>query len=127
MNLNESHQLSHEISDLVRINLTEVKDVSVYFEYVKQRNILAEDITDRRQDLVELIDNLVNKTRSKLNCHDIKLYQLGEKITIFLHCELNLDCSTERIEKINEIISKKIQEGIANIESVHIHVEPMQN
>ena len=127
MNLSESHQLSHQITDLVQQKISGVKEVNVYFEYVKQQNIQAEDITIQRPDLVSQIDAFLNKTPEKLNCHDIKLYKLGEKIAIFLHCELKQDCSTERIEKISEIISTKIQTGIANVESVHIHVEPMQN
>lgn len=125
MNLNESHALSHKIGAMVQESMKDVKDVSVNFEYVKQNYITAEDITDKSQKLIESIGKLVNKVPDKLNCHDIKVYTQQGKKTIFLHCELNGNFSIEKIEKISKNISNKIRKNIGNIESIHVHVEPM--
>jgi divalent metal cation (Fe/Co/Zn/Cd) transporter len=125
MSLKESHNLSHEIGDLICQQLAAVKDVSVNFEYVKRQCITAQDITDQSQNIISRIKSLVNKVPERLNCHDIKIYSQGGKLTIFLHCEMKEEYSIEKIENISNAISDKIKTNIQNIESIHMHVEPM--
>jgi len=126
MSLNESHELSHEIGGLIQDELKDVEDVSVNFEFVKQSHILAEDVTGQSRELVTQVESLINRVPDKLNCHDIKIYSDGNEITMFLHCEISGDYSTEKIELISKNISKKIRGNRDNIRDVHIHVEPME-
>lgn len=123
INLRESHELSHIISELIQHDLNDVEDVSVNFEYVRQQQIPARDITAESQSLIREIGSLLNNT-GELNCHDIKIYSLGEKLTLFLHCEINEDCDMDRIEIISREISSRIKINISNIENIHIHIEP---
>jgi cation diffusion facilitator family transporter len=125
MNLTESHHLSHEIGDLISQQLQDVRDVSVNFEYVKRQYITAEDVTDQNPDIISQIKNLVNKVPERLNCHDIKIYSQGGKLTIFLHCEMKEEYSIEKIENISKAINEKIKSNIREIDSIHMHVEPM--
>ncbi len=125
MTLHKSHALSHEIGDLIKNKLQDVKDISVNFEYVKREYITAEDITDKSQEIIDRIYKLINKVPEKLNCHDIKVYGQGDKITIFLHCCMNEQYTTEKIENISKAISTKIRNNITNIERIHMHVEPI--
>lgn len=127
LNLKESHDLSHKIIELVQSDLKDVQDVSVNFEYVRQRHIQAEDITGQSQELIKRVEDVVNRDYERLNCHDIKVYREGEKLAIFLHCEFGADYCTERIEKISDIVSKKIRECSKDIENIHIHPEPMSD
>lgn len=124
VSLKESHQLSHEIGELVEMELQDVKDVSVNFEFVQQKPISAEDITGESQDLIGEIAGLLCDLPDRSNCHDIKIYRLGEKISIFLHCELDENVTTEMIERVSKEISDKLRTNIKNIERIHIHVEP---
>lgn len=124
LTLKESHYLSHRIGELIQAEMTDVQDVTVTFEYVKRQNILAEDISKESMGLINEISAAINKTPQRLNCHDIRLYKQNEKITVFLHCELNGNYSVERIEKVSDLITAKIKRLIANIENIHIHVEP---
>jgi cation diffusion facilitator family transporter len=125
MNLRESHELSHTIGELIQKDLNDVEDVSVNFEHMKQQQILARDITAESQSLIYKINSLLNGDSGQLNCHDIKIYSLGDKLTLFLHCEINEDYELDRIESISKEISNRIKSQIANIENIHIHVEPM--
>lgn len=127
MTLKESHDLSHEIGDLIAAELGDVKEVSVNFEYVKRQCITAEDITDRSQSIIDKIYSLINKVPSKLNCHDVKVYSQGGRLTIFLHCEMKEEYTTEKIENISKAISEKIRSNISGIDRIHLHVEPMEN
>ncbi|MCX7746371.1 MAG: cation-efflux pump [Clostridia bacterium] len=126
MNLNDSHHLSHELADLIKGELTDVQDVSVTFEYVKQNHIFAEDVTDKSREMILEIEGMVNKVPQKLNCHDIKVYSEGEKLTVFLHCEICDNYEISKIEKISKNISNKIKKNIQCVENVHVHVEPME-
>ncbi len=125
LSLQEAHNLSHEIGGLVQQSLADVEDVSVNFEYVRQQNIVAEDVTAASQYLIQTIDRLINRVPEKLNCHDVRVYRRGSKLTLFLHCELSGNYGTETVERISNGIAQKIRKVIANIDSVFIHVEPM--
>lgn len=125
MTLKESHNLSHEIGDMISQQLTDVKDVNVNFEYVKRQCIAAQDVTAENQHIINKIMNLVNKVPERLNCHDIKIYSQGGKLTIFLHCEMKEEYSIEKIENISKAINEKIKANIPDIDSIHMHVEPM--
>jgi cation diffusion facilitator family transporter len=125
MTLKESHNLAHEIGDLIKGELDSVEEVNVNFEYVKREFIAAQDVTDQNQGIVMKIKELINKVPDRLNCHDIKIYSQCDKLTIFLHCEMDDDYSTEKIESISKAISEKIKANIRNIDSIHMHVEPL--
>ncbi len=125
MTLKESHHLSHEIGDLICQELNDVKDVSVYFEYVKRQCISAQDVTAQNQDTIAKILELVETVPEHLHCHDIKIYSQGGKLTIFLHCEMKEEYSIEQIETLTKAIREKIESNIRDIDSIHIHVEPI--
>ncbi len=125
MNVKSSHDLSHEIDKLIKSDIKDVRDVNVYIECAKLSYIQAEDVTGQSQGLVEEIERLINKVPEKLNCHDIKVYEQGSKKTIFLHCELNGNYTTEKVDRISKNIISKIKRNIKDIESIHIHVEPI--
>jgi cation diffusion facilitator family transporter len=126
MNLRESHELSHTIGRLIQHDLNDVADVSVNFEHVKQQQISALDVTAESQGLIRKIDLLLNNT-GQLNCHDIKIYSFGDKLSLFLHCEVNEDYELDKIETISKEISSRIKDNIANVENIHVHLEPMNS
>lgn len=124
MSLNESHELSHTIGEAIQSSVKDVADVNVNFEYVQQSHIIAEDVTEQKRDLTREINRLISSMDDNVGCHDIKLYGEGNKITVFLHCELCGSYTTEQIEATSKRISNRIKENIRNITSVHIHTEP---
>ena len=125
MSLKQSHDLSHQIEEQIRKELADVADVSVNFEFVKQKHILAEDVTEQSQDMIREISGMINMVPEKLNCHDIRVYAQGERVALFLHCEMSGSYTTGKTEKIIKNISNKIKSHFKNIDSVHIHVEPI--
>ncbi len=125
MNLNQSHELSHTIGGLIEEAVRDVVEVSVNFEYVNRRSIQAEDITDSSGETISKICGHIKEVSETINCHDIKVYRQGNKLTIFLHCEVEEDYTTEITEQITKKITNKIRDNISDIESVHIHFEPV--
>lgn len=124
MSLKVSHQLSHQIEELVMKELNDVKNVSVHFEYVKNQFVEAEDVTAQSQVLIGRIDQMINSRSENLNCHDIKVYSQNGRLAIFLHCELDADYTTEKIESVSKEIKTRIREGFLNVDSIYVHVEP---
>jgi len=102
-----AHELSHQISQLITSALPEVADVSVTFETAPQQHIIARDVTGQRTELIKKLEDLVNRAPDKLYCHDLKIYQEGEKLTVFLHCALKENLATEKLEKVSKNISQK--------------------
>ncbi len=127
MNLKESHDLSHEINERIKDQMKDVEDVNVKFERVLEKYITAEDITDKSSDIIKAINEMVNKAPERLNCHDIKIYSEGAGKTIFLHCELDGKYSIEKTEIISKSITNKIRRNVEGVDSVHIHVEPIED
>lgn len=127
ISLNDSHTLSHRISEMIQSAMPDVSDVSVNFEHVKQQHIVAEDITGQSHYMAKTITDMVNTVPEQLNCHDINIYRRDKKLTIFLHCEISGNLTTDEIEKISKDISNKIKSNFENIENVHIHAEPIED
>ena len=126
LNLEAAHELSHQISRMISEALPEVADVSVTFETAQQTHTIVRDVTGQRGDIIKRIEDLVNKAPDKLYCHDIKIYQEGEKFTVFLHCALQANFATEKLEKVSKNLAQRIRKAFASIESIHIHVEPLE-
>jgi cation diffusion facilitator family transporter len=125
LNLDQSHDLSHEITALIQQQLPDVRDVHVTFEVSRQRHIMARDITHESAEFIRALDRMINRVPDRLNCHDIKIYSQGGKISVFLHCGLKRNFGSERIEKLTKNISRRIKKSFARVDSVHIHVEPI--
>ena len=66
---------------------------------------IVRDVTGQRGDIIKRLEDLVNKAPDKLYCHDIKIYQEGGKFTVFLHCALQANFATEKLEKVSKTIS----------------------
>jgi len=128
LSLKASHRLSHEIEDMIRNSIDNVEAASVNFEYVPQKCISARDVTQERRDMVNDIESLIRSSSSGIDCHDIRIYSQGEKYTVFLHCEFN-DSSyeVEKTEAVIKSLCNILKISIKQIESVHIHVEPVDN
>jgi cation diffusion facilitator family transporter len=127
LTLKASHELAHKISSMIQHELPEVGEVSVNFEYMKQKHVVARDVTEQSRELISKIDTLINKVPHKLNCHDVKIYSQGDKLTVFFHCGLRGNYATEKIEKVSRNITKRIRKTFSNVESIHIHVEPIDS
>ena len=121
--LKESHDLSHRISNMLQDELNDIDSAIIYFQCADQ-TIMAEDITESRQDVVADIRNLVNKQAGNINCHDIKLYRQDDKISSFLHCEISDDYTVEELDSISANITQELKNNIRNLADVHIHFEP---
>lgn len=125
LSLEESHELSHAIGDLIQSSVENVEDVSVNFEYVEQNHIRAVDITGESGELIERIKSLIDIGCDNGGCHDVKVYRQDDKLTIFLHCELNKSYTTEKTEQVTKSVTEKIRSSIGNVDRIHIHFEPM--
>jgi cation diffusion facilitator family transporter len=125
LNLEASHELSHKITALIQQQLPDVRDVHVTFETAKQRHIMARDLTEQSADLIGQINRMINRVPERLNCHDIKVYSQGGKVSVFLHCGLKKNYQSDQLEKLTKNISRRIKKTFSRVDSVHIHVEPI--
>lgn len=125
IDLNESHKLSHDIENEICQVVENVDDINVFLEYVEQKYLSAEDITSNSEELVQRITSLLNVSPDNLNCHHVKIYRRNNKYTIFLHCALNNNVPIEKAQIISKKISGKIRKNINSVESIHVHIEPM--
>ncbi len=125
LTLKDSHELSHRIGNLVQKAVKNVDNVSLYFERAEQA-VETEDITETQQDIVDNIKTVVLKIRDNVDCHDIKLYRKGNKVSTFLHCGVRGDFTVDKLETISNSIKIELKNNVARLENVHIHFEPLE-
>lgn len=126
LTLQDSHELSHKIGNLVQNTLKNVENVSLSFERTEQA-VQTEDITEMHQEIVDSIKGTVKKTRDNVDCHDIKLYRNGKKVSTFLHCGVRRDLTVDKLEKISSSLKSELKENVTCLENVHIHFEPIDS
>ena len=123
LTLKESHDLSHRISNIIQDELPDIDSAVIYFQCSDQK-IMAEDITESRQDLIEDIRKRVKKIKDDMDCHDIKLYLQNKKISVFLHCAMNENYTVEKLEDLSRNITEELKNNIKHLDDIHIHFEP---
>ncbi|GAB6151444.1 cation diffusion facilitator family transporter [Desulfosporosinus burensis] len=124
LTLKDSHELSHRIGNMVQKAINNVDNVSLYFERAEQV-VETEDITETQQDIIDNIKTAVLKIRDNVDCHDIKLYRKGNKVSTFLHCGVRGDFTVDKLETISNSIKSELKNNVARLENVHIHFEPL--
>lgn len=124
LTLHDTHGLSHIIGDRLKNEINCVDNVNLFFERA-EREITTEEITAAEPEMVRRIAEAVNSLSCKLDCHEIRLYNNGEKFTTFLHCGVSAACTLEQLERLSDTIKRKLRNDIHRLENVHIHFEPI--
>ena len=93
----------------------------------KQQKYLGVMIMIRNATLEDLKDimEIIKSAPEKVDCHDIKVYKRSEKLTVFLHCEVDGSLDTDKIELITKDIINRIKREKPDIEDINMHVEPI--
>jgi cation diffusion facilitator family transporter len=125
LTLQESHELSHLISDNIREVIKDIDNVNIYFE-CSEEAVLAEDITGMRTEIVDKIRETVSKIDGGINCHDIRLYSKGDRISTFLHCAVSGCFTVDKLEGLSHAIKYELRKNVNPLENVHIHFEPIE-
>lgn len=125
LTLKDSHDLSHRISNMVQNAVGDIDNVNLYFECAEQV-AQAEDITETQLDIIDSIKKTVGKLRADVDCHEIKLYSVGNKVSTFLHCAVRGDFTIDNLEKISASIKSELKSNVTQLENVHIHFEPIE-
>jgi cation diffusion facilitator family transporter len=125
LTLNESHNLSHEISNMIQTEIKDVDNVNLYFERAEQV-VETKDITKLHEGITKNIKNLVNNINADIDCHEIKLYSNKDKVSAFLHCGVHGDFTVDKLEGISNTIKAKLKDHLKCIENIHIHFEPFE-
>ncbi len=125
LTLRESHELSHLISNRIQQAMQGINNVNLYFECAEEV-VLTKDITESRSEIVASICETVSKINEDIDCHEIKLYSKGDKISTFLHCGVMGDFTVDKLEVISRTIKKELRKNVNRLENVHIHFEPLE-
>ena len=123
LTLAATHELSHTIADSLKRMVGSVENVNLFFEQAERERSI-EEITAAEPELVRNIREAVNTVGEEMNCHEIRLYKQGEKISTFLHCGASAEYTVDRLERLSDAIKRKLRSEMTELESVHIHFEP---
>lgn len=124
LTLNETHELSHEISDRIKSEIGCIENVNLFFERA-ERELKTEEITDSEPETVRRIKDVVDGISDDMDCHEIRLYKTGIKVSTFLHCGVREEFTVDKLELLSDSIKRQLRSSVDQLESVHIHFEPL--
>ena len=111
---------------MIQDKIEDIDNINLYFERAEQI-VQTKDITKMHNDMATNIKNLVNNMNYDVDCHDIKLYSNGNKISTFLHCGVHGDFTVDKLEILSNMIKRKLKNKVKCLENIHIHFEPFDD
>ncbi|SHI01765.1 cation diffusion facilitator family transporter [Sporobacter termitidis DSM 10068] len=126
LTLNATHGLSHEIMGRLKSEIPCIDNVNLSFERA-ERALPSEEITAAAPDLVGSIKEAVDGISGDLDCHEIRLYRCGGKVTTFLHCGVREEFTVDKLELLSDNIKRRLKSAVSQLENVHIHFEPIED
>lgn len=112
LNLEESHELASRIESNIRSILGNC-DVAIHTEPCK-----PEMPTEK------LVEKLATEVQGVKEVHEISVAHTGGKLYITLHAPVDPKISVETAHEIAQNIENRIEERIAEVEDVTVHMEP---
>ena len=112
LNLEESHELASRIESNIR-NILGNCDVAIHTEPCK-----PEMPTEK------LVEKLATEVQGVKEVHEISVAHTGGKLYITLHAPVDPKISVETAHEIAQNIENRIEERIAEVEDVTVHMEP---
>lgn len=126
LTLSATHELSHEISKRIKKEIDSIENVNLFFERAEPE-LRIEDITEFATDIVCSIKEVVNGISDDMDCHEIRIYKKGDKVSTFLHCGVREEFTVDKLELLSDDIKRKLKSNVNHLENVHIHFEPLED
>jgi cation diffusion facilitator family transporter len=124
LTLGATHELSHKISSIIKSEIDTIENVNLFFERA-ERELPTEEITEAEPEMVSSIKAIVDGISGDMDCHEIRLYKNGDKVSTFLHCGVREEFTVDKLEILSDNIKRKLKSDVKKLENVHIHFEPL--
>ncbi|MCA1707790.1 MAG: hypothetical protein LC808_32770, partial [Actinobacteria bacterium] len=123
ISLQEAHDLSERIEGSVAKELGRSVRVDTHIEPLS-RTALGKDVTERRADIINRVQDLAAKEPDVLDCHEVLITSVADELALVAHVRGRKTLPLDRIHAASNRIEKAIHAEFPEVGSVLIHFEP---
>lgn len=124
MPLQQAHELITNIENRAREEIPGIKGITSHLEPFGM--LTSTDIASQEEgSLIEEIKNAVTAVRPDTECHDIKIRNNAERLTISLHVSLPGDLPLSEAHELTQLMETRLRSKLPGLDRLIIHPEPI--
>lgn len=116
--LEEAHRVIDRVERIVRESLRRDIDFVIHMEPREASRI---------SEIAEKCGSIASKVTGVLGVHDIEVSKEGDGYHVRMHIEVSPSISLREASRIASTVENAIKEGVDNISSIMIHIEPKRS
>ena len=124
LSLQQAHEMSSHIERDLREDMPDIEQVYVHLESRGTGIGDGLDVTPREHELVEHVRRLTDEIAGPSRCHNVRVLQHGEKLSVSLHCHFEKDLSIIQIHDLTSRIEERLKKNIPGVDRCVVHAEP---
>ena len=124
LSLQQAHEMASHIEGDLRQDMSEIDQVYVHLESRGTGIGDGLDVTRRERQLVEKVKRLTDEIAGPSRCHNVRVLQLGEKMSVSLHCHFDKELSIIQIHDLTSRIEERLKENLPVLDRCVVHAEP---
>lgn len=123
LSLAEAHDVADRVEEQVIAELGEGVRVDSHIEPLEP-TVHGRDVTEKRSDLVDLIQAMATEEPDVLDCHEILITESGPELSVVAHVHGRASLSLSRMHEASQRIENKLHAQHSEVGPVVIHFEP---
>jgi cation diffusion facilitator family transporter len=124
LSLQQAHAMASHIERDLREDMSDIEQVYVHLESRGTGIGDGLDVTPREHGLVEHVKRLTDEIAGPSRCHNVRVLQHGEKLSVSLHCHFEKDLSIIQIHDLTSRIEERLKKNIPGVDRCVVHAEP---
>jgi len=125
LSLQQAHDMASHIEQDLKEDMPEINQVTTHIESRGTGIGDGQDVTARNSGLVEKVKIIANEIAGPARCHSIMVRQLGDRLSVSLHCNFDKDLSIVQVHDLSNRIEERLKSGIPGLDRVLVHAEPV--
>lgn len=124
LTLGEAHATVSAFEDLLRSEITSLRDVVTHIEPVGDEAVRRFSVREGSHVVREVLLELANEVQGIRNVHRIETRREGNEISLSFHCHINPSLSISEAHRLTEMFEAQLRSRLSGIGRVVIHAEP---
>ncbi len=124
LSLRAAHEQADRFEEALRSEFPEVEEVNTHIES-REDGILPDECVPRDVPRVEAaLRASLRELKVKGSCHDVKVYRLGNRRVVALHCDVDGELPVAEAHALSSRLGESLKKKFPEILRVQIHLEP---
>jgi cation diffusion facilitator family transporter len=130
LSLREAHRRASELEEGIRALREEPTEVTIHIEPLGDNVAIGSDGAGEMKLLSRAIESFLNTLPAEydelLNCHDVRVRQVGHHIVASCHCTMKATLPITEVHDVTAALEDRVKEKFPQVFRVTIHPEPIE-